>query len=292
MIFKPLELNKYVKAKYGNNARVIALNDHLYSLRIELNGKQYHLDINAAAKWFYGPNYIAIATGVHKFDWKAFNINELSYVVLPVLVVSKNMWGNINGVRKAKQQVLQALKITQSWYHKQVGKTFRFVNDVVVIDSPFDSNQWNYFAQVTNRKDSVQPDPFPNEDNRFILKDRLQGRTSQVFGNLKAHNVIFFSTPFTGLGKHASGAGAGACRSDNFAAQPPAISEPFSNPADVIYSVGHELGHTFHLSHTCDMFPGNAKCWDSIMQNPNRAKMTLLPQEKQHLINNPFFNVH
>ncbi|MBF04951.1 MAG: hypothetical protein CMP76_16850 [Flavobacterium sp.] len=298
MNLKSLDFDRYVKTKYGNQAKVVTLNDHLHSWRIEISGKQYHLDVNAVAKWQHGMNYVAVSTGVHKYDWCAINLQDLNFQIIPVIMISKDKWFDIPGVKTACENLLAGLEITSDWYSNQMGgKSFSFLNKVLVFDTAFSSQKWNEFANATNIPDTTIPDPFPGEPNREILEIRLRSRFESVFGRPYNFDGIFCTVPYTGLGTSTSGAGA-LCRG-NYVAQPPSIVE--FNPKTtsnqkmkdgVIYAIGHELGHAFGLKHSCEVYPGASDCWDSIMQNPsnNFSKAKLLFDEINILKISPYFN--
>jgi hypothetical protein len=301
MGFKDLKLDGYAKSVYGKNAKAIATSDHLYGWKIEVDGKSYGINMDEAAKWSHGSNYISVATGVHKYDWCAFNIDENKDIIVPIMVVAKDKWQDIEDVKKASVNVLGGLTATKKWYEKNTrqgstaGKSFDFLDKVIVFNASQKGTEWNDFAKATDIPDTTTPDPYPSEPNREILDLRLQPYLKSRFKDIHKHKVIFLTVPYTGLGSNASGAGA-LCRG-NFVTQPPSIAEINADTTTdttkrdmIIYSIGHELGHAFGLPHSCDLY-AKPDCYDSIMQNPtnNFSVAKLLSQEITQLFASPYF---
>jgi len=59
--------------------------------------------------------------------------------------------------------------------------------------------------------------------------------------------------------------------------------------SDATYAIGHELGHGFSLHHSCDTYPSDTTCSNSIMQTGKPWDAILLPGEVNTLQTSPFF---
>ena len=59
--------------------------------------------------------------------------------------------------------------------------------------------------------------------------------------------------------------------------------------SDAAYAIGHELGHTFGLGHTCDEYPDHPRCGASIMQTGKPPAAILLQYEVCTLLETAFF---
>jgi hypothetical protein len=282
MDFQGLDFNAYAQKKFGPSARVVAESDHAFSWKLVLNGQTNNLDVNEAARMQYGSRFRAVTIGLYRDDWRAFDFAAVRNRVVPLVVVAGDAWGNIGGARAAVANYLASLRRVQQWYQTKVGRSFRLLDAAIVTQSRHGSAEWNGFARDTD----------PPVADRELLERELATTIRNAFGDLDPMGGVLCVVPWTGTGAGASGAG--AINRAHFVAQPPRIPEidpSLASPqqlGDVMYSLGHELGHAFGLAHSCAAFPGG-QCQDSIMEGTHPPAAILLPQEVQHLLASPFF---
>ncbi|TXH66505.1 MAG: hypothetical protein E6Q88_11830 [Lysobacteraceae bacterium] len=102
------------------------------------------------------------------------------------------------------------------------------------------------------------------------------------------------AVPYSGNSQNVS---LGAAGSGQFAVGAPrssSVSCPSSgaqnaNCADAEYAIGHELGHTFGRGHSCDVYPSNPSCGNSIVQAGKPWNAILLPGGHHRLAGVTFF---
>lgn len=277
-----LDLDRAAKEEYGPLATVVSTGEHLYDWKARVGRDLKPLDIRRAVTNQYGAAYSVVTTGVHRFDWKAFKLSEPDYVVLPVMLVASDRFFDIDGVQQAASRFRSVLGRVQSWYNGRVDGTLRFLQPLVA-GTALTSAQWNALSAST-----AQP------ATRFAL---LEQCIESYEGSLPAPgaNLRVVISVYTG---DSAGIWLGAASTGRYAMAPPRATSldcPAQGPldalcADAAYAVGHELGHTFGLGHTCDDFPGHPRCGDSIMQTGRPPEAILLQREICVLLESPFFH--
>jgi len=294
--FKPLDLERAVHDQYGQNTAIAWASEHLYDWRarvqVNANPAQYlfsPVSISGAVTAQYGPKWVPVALGVHRYDWRAVRFSTLGCKVLPVMLIACDRFFDIDGVRLGLDRFRSVLECVQAWYKLRTGgKTFQLVQPLI-IPTRFPSARWNEM--------SVRTDTIPEE--RYIL---LQTAIDECSRSLPSpgSNMRLILGIYSGDSPDVS-FGAAGHQGGQFAVVPPratSVTCPISGPldaqcADATYAVGHELGHTFELCHTCDDvncgFPDDPQCSQSIMQAAKPPSAILLDQEVTILLKTCFF---
>ncbi|HVR75508.1 MAG TPA: hypothetical protein VMT52_14325 [Planctomycetota bacterium] len=280
--YKSLDLDRAVEEEHGPLATLVSAGDHLYDWKARVGRELRSIDIRRAVTKQYGAAWSVVTTGVHRFDWKAFLFSEPDFVVLPVMLVASDRFFDIAGVAHGLNRYRSALGRVQGWYNSRVEGTLRFLQPIV-LGTSLTSAQWNDLSALT-----------AEEATRFALLEQCleayEGQLPKPGANLRV--VI---SVYTG---DSADVWLGAAATGRYAMAPPRATSldcPAQGPldsecADAAYAIGHELGHTFGLGHTCDDFPGHPGCSQSIMQTGRPPQAILLQREICVLLESPFFH--
>jgi hypothetical protein len=277
-----LNLEQAAKEQHGITAVLVSTGEHLYDWKARVGRELLDLNIARAVEDQYGAAWRAVTTGVHRFDWKAFRLSEPDHVVLPVMLIASDRFLDIEGVALAVNRFRSVLGRVQGWYGARVGVDLQFLQPLVLPTSRT-SAQWNELSAMT-----------ADEAKRFVLLEQcIAAYESQL--PAPADNLRVVLSVYTG---DSLGVWLGAASTGRYAMAPPRATS-LNCPAeglldalcaDAAYAVGHELGHTFGLGHTCDDYPEHPHCSDSIMQVGRPPCAILVQREIAALLESPFFH--
>lgn len=279
--YRPIDLVRAAHDQYGATAELVSTCDHIYCWKAKVGSELKSLDVAAAVTRQYGSSFRLVSIGVYKYDWRAINLGALPASVLPAVVVASDRFFDIQGVRGAIAQFSSVNNTINEWYKLRAGETYKMLTPIV-IRSNRTSQQWNDISAST-----------ANDTTRYALLDAgisdYQAAVPAPGSNLRA--VV---APFTGA---SADVWLGAASRGRYAVVPPratSITCPSTGPldsrcADATYAVGHELGHTFGLGHSCDTYAAPA-CNNSIMQTKKPWDAVLMSGEAQTLRGLAFFS--
>ena len=282
--YKPLDLNRAAKSQYGASATVVLTSQHLFGWAAQVNGQNYPLDLNRAVADQWGTGYILAHTGVHAYDWAAVRFADLAYHVLPVLLIASDRFYDIGGVATGASRLSSVMGFLQDWFQYRVAEGFKLLKPLT-IPTDYTSAQWDNLSDIT-----------VNDANRFDLYyAAIAEYNKRLPSPGTALRVVL--VPYTGesAAKYLGAAGA-----TPFAVAPQrasSVSCPAFSPTGTVdavcsgaaYAIGHELGHTWGLGHSCDVYPSATNCGDSLMQTGHPPTAILLPGEITTLRASPFF---
>jgi hypothetical protein len=281
-LYRPLDLQAAAAEQYGPLARLIEDGDHLYDWKVRVGREIHGLDLARAVADQYGSGYRLVMTGVHKYDWKAFRAAEPDHVVLPVLIVAAEHFYDIEGVRRALDRYRSVLGRVQTWYRARTGAELRMLEPLIA-RSDLTGAQWDFLSASTAQ-----------EAHRY---DLLEQSVAAYEAELPApgDNLRVVIAQYTG---ESAGIWLGAAASGRYAVAPPRAASLDCPEAgdldaacsDAAYAIGHELGHTFGLGHTCDDYPEFGNCAASIMHTGKPPQAILTPPEVCALRDSPFFH--
>lgn len=290
-MLRPLDLQAAVLEQYGSGAALVSISEHLYDWRARIKVQSdpdvyldSPIDVARAARKQHGAKWTPVAIGVHRYDWKAVRFRDLDCRVLPVMLVACDRFYDVNAVRTGLERFSTVLEAVQGWYRLRAGTTFKLVQPLV-LPTRAPSSRWNELSYRTDAE--------PAE--RYILLRSAIDEYARALPEPGSKLRVALGV-YTG---DSVSVWLGAASSGRFAVVPPRATSvmcPATGPldaacADAAYALGHEIGHTFGLAHSCseDAFPDNAQCGLSIMEGTKPPTAILLDGEIEILLATCFF---
>jgi hypothetical protein len=288
----PIDVQLAVQQQYGSAYTAVQVSNHLYGWRAKYKywtGGLYSIDMARAVRDQYGSGYVLGAVGAGINDWRAVHWSALVDAVLPVMPIASDYFFNVDSVAWGLANLRSVLVTIRNWYALRMtlyggpSKTFRLLRPLVVfLQSSRTAAQWNALSYSTT-------DDLHRYDFMYAVDSEYQ-RAYPVPGGVLRVAIV----PFTG---NSPDVWLGAADQAAYAVAPPratSVSCPPTGPldyrcSDATYAIGHELGHGFSLHHSCDTYPSDTTCSNSIMQTGKPWDAILLPGEVNTLQTSPFF---
>jgi len=279
--YKPLDIARAARQQWGPTATVKTVSNHLYGWRAYVGGRLRSLDLHRAVRDQYDKTYTLVSVGVHLYDWRAVRFSDLQNVVLPVMAIASDHFYNVTSVRNGLTRFRSVLVAVRNWYQLRANSTFCILQPLVVPTGK-SSAAWNQLSADTSQS-----------NKRYVLLDAGIAEYSASLPQPHSRLRVIVS-PYCG---NARDVWLGAGSRGRFALAPqratslvcPSSGTLDSRCADAAYAVGHELGHTFGLGHSCEVYRTDADCSRSIMQNGKPNAAILLDPEITKLVQTGFF---
>lgn len=302
-IYNPISkntLNKFCQSKYGGAGLAVPDVDGVdWYCRVTDDvldeDALYVISIAHVCQDEYGSNYGEVLLGGNSNHWACVDWfdDDASYIVVPVLIIADDHTSNSNGIDDAISSVKAAMERVQSWYRRKMkpAKTFRLSQPIVTM-SDKSAEDWNELSCLTASSNDrpEQCKDTSSDSDRFGYYYEAQAeatKTSLPRWPKKQLVVIFVYT-----GSDSSPFWLGAAAAGPYSANPPNIAVcPADSDTCGLYSIGHELGHSFGLKHSCEIVQ-KPKCYRGIMQNPGDDGVldsVLFRKEQEVLDLSPYF---
>lgn len=279
--YRPIDLERAAHEQWGASATLVSTCEHLHCWKARVGRELKSLDLKRAATAQYGPGWISAAVGGAKDDWRAVKMDNLSYLVLPVMLVASDRTVDGVGIAAGLARYRSVLASTQYWYYTHVGRTFRLLEPLVVF-TDYSSAEWNALAGGTAGAQKA----------KTLGTEAMAQYSRWLPAPPRSLRVIV--SPYTGESAHAW---RGAVAIGDFAVAPPratsltcSISTKMSRECNnTVYSVGQALGYLFGLNNSCADYPRDTQCRSSLMQGATPPSAILLRGEINKLKQSPFF---
>jgi hypothetical protein len=200
-----------------------------------------------------------------------------------VLIVAADLVGDDSGIATAREFFRSVNSYLHDWYGERVGAVY-VLTDFLIIRDTRPAAEWIRLSEIStvanHRFDYLQA------AYNLVAPFAVQGKRYAV-------SVYAGYQPDAWLGAASRGAVAvSAPRSASVMCPPFTVANDppvDTRCADAVYAMGHELGHTFGLAHSCDVYSSESRCWDSMMQVGKPPTAILLPGEVDALRATPWF---
>lgn len=280
-LYHPMDLDRHCKDHHGWTAHALQTGDHAYNLwRCRVWWSTNHpISLDSVCKEQYGQSYTYALLGGHANHWACVDWADAKHEVVPVVMISSEYFWDSESIKKAVESSASVLDHVCEWYsiHTETGQTFSVNRPIVHISPKSDNNNdWNT--------------PKPGTDPRYaLLYAAVEEAMKTTLGEWPEDIIVPI---FVYLGPDAQDYGAAALGQYAVAASDAASCGTTDDDFYCgLYGTAHELGHSFGLSHPCELDPVPDNCNLSIMQNPSNfiEDAVLLEHEKETLNNSPFF---
>lgn len=276
--YQGIDIRGAAREQFGAKAVLYSRCEGLNCWYVRAGGQVKRLDLKRAVAWQYGEDWTLVAVGAGKSDWRAIRFADLSFTVLPVMMVSSDRLYDVEGVNIGLARFRTVLANSQYWYYLHVGKTFRLLQPVIVTTERT-SAQWNTLSGMNTKKEVMAEAtwsqyarhlPAPGSDLRVVIAPYTGENYTIAQGAHSMPGFAIVPALTTSLWCPQSGPLNKSCQSAS-------------------YLVGQALGLSFGLVHSCAAYPRDPLCHVSLMQEGKPPGALLLRPEIDKLEQSPFF---
>lgn len=224
-------------------------------------------------------------------DWACVDWDKAKYVVVPVLVVANDFHSDSYYIQDAVESVTAAMVRVQSWYQRKMssGKTFRLSRPILQLSSK-SAKEWNELSCLTGSPPDRPQECIDQTSEADRFGYYYEGQAEAMETSLPPWPQEQTVPTFVFSGPNSDPFWLGAAAAGPYSVNPPNVAVCPTDSEDCgLYSIGHEMGHSFGLAHSCEVV-SEPKCYNGIMQNPpDILEAVLFSPEQVFLNTSPYF---
>ena len=239
----------------------------------------------------FSSNHVEVLLGGTANDWACVDWkNNARFVVVPVLVIASDFRADSNAISDAIESVSAAMDRVQSWYRRKMksGKTFRLVRPILQLSNK-SGEEWNELSCLTGSPSERPQECIDQSSEADRFGYYYEGQAEALATSIPEWPQEQTVPTFIYTGPDSEPFWLGAAAAGPYSVNPPNVSVcPTESDDCGLYSIGHEMGHSFGLGHSCDYV--KPKCYNGIMQNPPNILEAVLFGKEQDILNmSPYF---
>lgn len=296
-LFRPVTpaiLDQYCQEKYtivdGVTAYRSTDNNYDWNCQTGTDVLEANISIASVCRELFDKDVVLLGGSGDEYacvDW-----SNAEFTIVPVLIIASDYVSNEQRISEALGSVEASIERVRHWYRRKMssGRTFRATQPIIHL-STRSAFSWNELSCLTGspseRNAECVDKTSPADRFGYFYAGQVEAASTSLGPNPR--NIIVPVMIYTGPDSEEFGLGAAAAGA--FSVNPPSVSVcPVSSDDCALYSIGHEMGHSFSLGHTCDVL-SPPECYTSIMQLglPTILEAILFEFEQDVLNESPFF---
>lgn len=287
-------LNAYCQDKYGGDAFALQGGGN-FDWNCEDDGSvlENNVPISDVCEYQWGPGHDEALLGGTADDWACVDWDDAQYMIVPVIVVAGDIVSDSEDIARSITSVTAVVERVRAWYKRKMdsGRTFHALQPILRLSTE-SSDYWNDLSCLTgspsDRAEQCVDQESPSD--RFGYFYEVQAEAQATSLGPAPRNIV--APVFVYTGPDSAPFGLGAAAAGPFSVNPPSVAVcPEYSDTCGLYSVGHEMGHSFGLGHSCEIV-AEPRCYLGMMQNPGDDILdaVLFGKEQKVLDDSPYFN--
>lgn len=284
--FKKVDFNRAARERYGSAFYAFREGDHAWNWKATNGTVKYGLDLSDAAFRQAGNGSVPVLTGMKAEDWRFVNYGQLTFKVIPVVLVTLDYVWDHNQIKTRLDNLKSYLIAGQEWLRQQIDRTFDMVPPVVY-----------YTGNITKAKldawniSMADPNSPKRWDYFYGIRDEVK---SQLGANYNESTHKYWTFVLNGNNGSSTVSPVAITHSDAFNNRydqfENIINTTRGDEADNIYASLHELLHSFGLDHPSSTQTDYDKSIMMTRRVSSNQDCKILQNERETLLRSPFLN--